>query len=104
MHCVDAHVPKGLATEEQQNHQVDQAAKIELAQIDLDWQNKGELFLDWWAHETSDHQGRAATRKLARDQGVDLAVDAMAQVIHDCETCAIIKQAKRMNPLWEEGR
>ena len=34
------------ATEEQQNnHQVDQAARIKVAQIDLDWQNKGELFL-----------------------------------------------------------
>ena len=43
---VDAHVPKNRATEEQQNnHQVDRAAKIEVAQIDLDWQNKGELFL-----------------------------------------------------------
>ena len=28
----------------------------------------------------------------------------IAQVIHDCETCAIIEQAKRMKPLWEEGR
>ncbi|XP_048808481.1 uncharacterized protein LOC125696616 [Lagopus muta] len=43
---VDAHVPKSRATEEQQNnHQVDRAARIEVAQIDLDWQNKGELFL-----------------------------------------------------------
>ncbi|KAK4823595.1 hypothetical protein QYF61_003795, partial [Mycteria americana] len=40
--CVDAHVPKSRATEEQQNNQqVDQAAKIEVAQVDLDWQNKG---------------------------------------------------------------
>jgi len=31
-------------------------------------------------------------------------MDAIAQVIHDCETCAIIKQAKRMKSLWEEGR
>jgi len=102
---VDAHVPKSRATEEQKNnHQVDQAAKIEVAQIDLDWQNKGELFLARWAHETSGHQGRDATYKWARDRGVDLTMDAIAQVIHDCETCAIIKQAKRMKPLWEEGR
>ena len=85
---VDAHVPKSWATEEQKNyHQVDQAAKIEVAQIDLDWQNKGELFLAQWAHETSGHQGRDATYKWARDQGVDLTMDTIAQVIHDCETC-----------------
>ena len=54
---MDAHVPKSRASEEQQNnHQVEQAARTEVAQIDLDWQNKGELFLAWWAHETSDHQ------------------------------------------------
>jgi len=75
-----------------------------VAQIDLDWQNKSELFLARWAHETSGHQGRDATYKCARDRGVDLTMDAIAQVIHDCETCAIIKQAKRMKPLWEEGR
>lgn len=34
---VDAHVPKSQATEEQKNnHQVDQVARIEVAQIDLD--------------------------------------------------------------------
>ena len=93
------------ATEEQKNsHQVDQAARIEVAQINLDWQHKSELFLARWARETSGHQGRDATYKCTRDQGVDLTMDAIAQVIHDCETCAIIKQAKRMKPLWEEGR
>ena len=101
---VDAHVPKNRATEEQQNnHQVDRAARIEVAQTDLDWQNKGELFLARWAHETSGHQGRDATYKWARDRGVDLTMDAIAQIIHDCDTCATIKQAKRMKPLWEEG-
>jgi len=36
---VDANAPKCWATEEHQNyHQVDQAAKIEVAQVDLDWQ------------------------------------------------------------------
>ena len=59
---MDAHVPKSRASEEQQNnHQVEQAARIEVAQIDLDWQNKGELFLAWWGHETSGHQGRDMT-------------------------------------------
>ena len=34
---VDAHVPKSRATEEQKNnHQVDWAPRIEVAQIDLD--------------------------------------------------------------------
>ncbi|GAB0209980.1 hypothetical protein GRJ2_003463700 [Grus japonensis] len=62
---VDAHIPKSRATEEHQNNQqVDQAAKIEEAQVDLDWQ----------------------------------------QVIHQCETCAAIKQAKRVKPVWYGGR
>ena len=75
-----------------------------MAQIDLDWHSKGELFLPRRDNETSGHQGRDATYKWARDRGVDLTMDATAQVIHDCDTGAIIKQAKRMNPLWEEGR
>ncbi|KAK4828648.1 hypothetical protein QYF61_000296 [Mycteria americana] len=62
VHHVDAHVPKSQATEEYQNNQqVDQAAKIEVAQVDLDWQHKGELFIAQWAHDTSGHQGRDAT-------------------------------------------
>ncbi|GAB0183349.1 hypothetical protein GRJ2_000800200 [Grus japonensis] len=37
VHHVDAHVPKSWATEEHQNNQqVDQAAQIEVAQVDLD--------------------------------------------------------------------
>ena len=41
MRQVDGHVPKSWATEEQQNnHLLDRAARIEVAQIDLDWQNK----------------------------------------------------------------
>jgi len=45
VHHVGAHVSKSRATEEQQNnHHVHRAAKIEVAQIDLVWQNKGELF------------------------------------------------------------
>ena len=70
----------------------------------MDWQNKGELFLTRWAHETSGHQGRDATYKWARDRGVDLTMDAIAQVIHDCDTCITIKQAKKMNPLLGEGQ
>ncbi|KAK4814147.1 hypothetical protein QYF61_009066 [Mycteria americana] len=62
VHHVDAYVPKSRATEEHQNNQqVDQAAKMEVAQVDLDWQHKGELFIAWWAHDTSGHQGRDAT-------------------------------------------
>ncbi|GAB0202572.1 hypothetical protein GRJ2_002722800 [Grus japonensis] len=102
---VDAHVPKSQATEEHQNNQqVDQAAKIEVAQVDLDWQHKGELFIARWAHDTSGHQGRDVTYRWARDRGVDLTMDAMSQVIHQRETCAAIKQAKRLKPLWYGGR
>ncbi|GAB0208996.1 pol-like protein ENS-3 [Grus japonensis] len=102
---VDAHVPKSRATEEHQNNQqVDQAAKIEVAQVDLDWQRKGELFIALWAHDTSGHQGRDATCRWARDQGVDCIMDTISQVIHECETCAAIKQAKRVKPVWYGGR
>ncbi|GAB0206855.1 hypothetical protein GRJ2_003151100 [Grus japonensis] len=102
---VDVHVPKSRATEEHQNNQqVDQAAKIEGAQVDLDWQRKGELFIAQWAHDTSGHQGRDATYRWARDRGVDLSMDAISQVIHQCETCAAIKQAKQVKPLWYGGQ
>ncbi|KAK4806926.1 hypothetical protein QYF61_012647 [Mycteria americana] len=105
VHHVDAHVPKSQATEEHQNNQqVDQAAKIEVAQVDLDWQHKGELFIARWAHDPSGHQGRDATYRWARDRGVDLTMDPIAQVIHECETCAAIKQAKQLKPLWYGGR
>ncbi|RMC20768.1 hypothetical protein DUI87_01620 [Hirundo rustica rustica] len=88
--------PKSRANEEHRNkEQVDQAAKIEVSKIDLDWQHKGELFLARWAHDASGHQGRDATYRWARDRGVDLTMDSISQVIHDCETCAAIKQAKR---------
>ncbi|RMC19688.1 hypothetical protein DUI87_03252 [Hirundo rustica rustica] len=102
---VDAHVPKSRANEEHQNNeQVDQAAKIEVSKIDLDWQHKGELFLARWAHDASGHQGRDATYKWAQDRGVDLTMDSISQVIHDCEMYAAIKQAKRVKPLWYGGR
>ena len=101
----DAHVPKNRATEEHQtNQQVDQAAKIEAAQVHLGWQHKCELFIARWAHDTSGHQGRDATYRWSRDRGVDLTMDAIAQVIHDCETCAAIKQVKRSKSLWYGGR
>jgi len=104
VHHVDAHVPKSWATEEHQNNQqVDQAAKIEVAQVDLDWQHKGELFIAWWANDTSGHQGRDATYRWARDRGVHLTTDTIAQVIHERESCAAINQAKRVKPQWYCG-
>ncbi|RMB91846.1 hypothetical protein DUI87_31774 [Hirundo rustica rustica] len=57
-----------------------------------------------WAHDASRHQGRDATYKWARDRGVDLTMDSISQVIHDCERCAAIKQAKRAKPLWNGGQ
>ncbi|GAB0207847.1 hypothetical protein GRJ2_003250400 [Grus japonensis] len=62
---VDAHVPKSRATEEHQNNnqQVDQAAKIEVAQVDLDWQHKGELFTAWWVTWFSPSRQLGATRR-----------------------------------------
>jgi len=102
---VDAHIPESQATEEHRNyHQVDQAAKIEVAQVDLDWQQKAELFISRWVHDTSDHQGRDATYRWARDRGLDLTIDTIAQIVQECETCSAIKQAKRVKPQWYGGR
>ncbi|KAF4803887.1 hypothetical protein TURU_012424 [Turdus rufiventris] len=50
--------------------------------------------------DASGHQGRDATYKWARDREVNLTMDSISQVIHDCETCTTIKQAKRVKPLW----
>ncbi|RMC15407.1 hypothetical protein DUI87_07598 [Hirundo rustica rustica] len=102
---VDAHVSKSQANEEHHNNeQMDKAAKVKVSQVDLDWQHKGEVFLAHWAHDASGHQGRDATYRWARDRGVDLTMDNISQVIHNCETCAAIKQAKRVKPLWYGGR
>uniref|UniRef100_A0A8B9VM15 ribonuclease H n=1 Tax=Anas zonorhyncha TaxID=75864 RepID=A0A8B9VM15_9AVES len=102
---VDAHMPKNRATEEHQNNEeVDRASKIEIAQVDLDWGRKGELFVARWAHETSGHLGRDATYRWARDRGVDLTIEAITQVTHQCETCAAIKRAMRVKSPWNRGR
>ncbi|KAJ7417530.1 hypothetical protein WISP_63891 [Willisornis vidua] len=102
---VDAHVPKSRANEEHHNNkQVDQAARIKVLQVDLDWQHKGELFLARWAHDASGHQGRDATYRWSRDRGVDLTMDNVSQVIRDCDMCAAIKQTKRAKPLWYGGQ
>ena len=31
-------------------------------------------------------------------------MDTTAQVIHECETCAVIKQDKQLKPLWYGGQ
>ncbi|RMB91805.1 hypothetical protein DUI87_31733 [Hirundo rustica rustica] len=93
---MDAHVSKSQANEEHHNNEeVDKAAKVEVSQVDLDWQHKGEVFLARGVHDASGHQGRDATYRWVRDRGVDLTMDKISQVIHNCETCTAIKQAKR---------
>lgn len=48
-----AHVPKSRAAAEHQNNErVEMAARTEIAQVNLDWERKGELFVARWAHET----------------------------------------------------
>jgi len=78
--------------------------KIEVAQVDLDRQHKGELFVALWAHDTSGYEGRDATYKWAYDQGMDLTTNNVAQLTHECEICAAIKQAKHAKPLWYGGQ
>ncbi|KAF4794261.1 hypothetical protein TURU_103254 [Turdus rufiventris] len=54
------------------------------------------------ANEEHQHneQGRDATYKWVRNQGVDLTMDSISQVIHDCGKCTAIKKAKRVKLLW----
>jgi len=73
-----------------------------LVEVDLDWQHKGELLIAQWAHDISGNQGRDASYRWIRDQGVDLTW-TIAQVIHKCETRAAIKQGKLLKPLWYGG-
>ncbi|RMC16943.1 hypothetical protein DUI87_06198 [Hirundo rustica rustica] len=47
-------------------------------------------------------EGEGGSSQLAELKAVQLALDIA--VIHDCETCAAIKQAKRVKPLWYGGR
>ena len=62
VHHIDAHVPKNCATEEYQNNQqVYQPLGLKQLRWSWDWQRKGERVLGWWAHDTSGHQGSAAT-------------------------------------------
>jgi len=42
--------------------------------------------------------------RWAHDQGLVMTMDAVAQVIHEHDTCAAIKQAERLKTLWFVGR
>lgn len=84
----------GFDEEHQNNQRVDEAAKIEVAWVDLDSQHKGELFRVHWARDTSGHQGGEATYRWTHNQGVDLTMDTIAQVSRKMKSAAI-KQAKR---------
>ncbi|KAK4807038.1 hypothetical protein QYF61_018379 [Mycteria americana] len=100
---VDAHIPKSRPTEEHRNNeQVDKAVKTEVAQVDLDWDRKRELFVARWAHETLGHLGGDATYRWACDRGVDLTMEAITQVTHECETCC--NQASHMSKVSLEQR
>jgi len=73
---------------------MNQAAKTEVGQVDLDWQHRGEFFIAWWAPDTSGHQGRDTIYRWTCDRGVKLTMDTVAQVVHEGKTCAAIKQSK----------
>lgn len=88
VHHGDAQVPKSQANKEHWNNELaDQVPPVKASQVDLGWQHKGELFLTPWAHDASGHQDRDFTSKWAQGQGVDLTMDAISQVTHECETC-----------------
>ena len=54
-----------------------------------------------YRHQVKDHP--CALIQLGEEKA-GLTMDTIAQVIHECETCAAIKQAKRLKPLWYGGR
>lgn len=58
--------------EHQNNKQVDQAARIIVAQVDLDWEHKAELLMAQWARDSLGHLRRDATYRWARVQVIDL--------------------------------
>lgn len=80
---VHAHVPKTCYTKELENNGwVDQAARIEVAQVDLDLEHMGELFIAQWVYDTSGHLGREVKYKWTCDQVVDLTIDAIDKPCH----------------------
>ena len=83
---------KNCTTKElQNNEQVDQATRMEVAQVHLDWERKGELLVALWAHESLGHLERHETYRWAHDQGIDLTTEVITQVTHECETSVTIK-------------
>lgn len=95
VHYINTHMPKSRDTEEHGNkEQVDRAARIEMAKVYLDCKYKGDLFIAQWAHDASGHLKKDAMYRWTRDRGVDLTIEAIEQVIHECEICSMIKQVK----------
>lgn len=83
------------ATEKLQNCQEeDQGARTEMARVDVDWLQKGELLIAWWAQGTSGHRGKDTTHRRACDRGVILTMDPTAHITHGREACTAVKQAK----------
>lgn len=75
---IDAHIYKSWTTEKYWNNQeVNQAARIKASQVDLDWQHEVKLFLGWWAHDTSGHQGRDAACTWAHGWEVKSTMDRL---------------------------
>lgn len=54
-------------------------------------------------HVTLGHQGRGATYRWIQDHELDLNMDTIAEVIHECETYAVIRQTKQIKSFWYEG-
>lgn len=100
-----AHMPKtpdGLPRNIKNNKQVDQATRTEVAQVDLDWEHKGELLVTLWAHETLGQLERHKTYRWTHDQGMDLTVKVTTLVTHEDETCH--NQVIHMNKVSLEQR
>lgn len=78
-----AHVPRACDTEEYDNNgQVDQAARTEMALVGLGLEHMGELFIVQWAYDPSGHLGREVKYKWVCDQVIDLATDGIDKPCH----------------------
>lgn len=78
----DVHIPESDHWRSPEQLTGSKAAKIQVSQVDLNWQYNGKLFLDQLdhgpeAHDTSGHQERDATQWWASYWRVDLTMDTI---------------------------
>ncbi|GAB0209411.1 hypothetical protein GRJ2_003406800 [Grus japonensis] len=101
---VDAHIPKSQATEEHQNNQqVDQAAKIEEAQVDLDWQHKGTVATQTLATDTVATQTPVTgTASELKNQSIPVSVTPIQKKKYTKKSVRLVKDDDEPGPSQEQ--